>query len=136
MYTHGIAGLFGGLLVGLLADPKMIVYLGIGKNPVNISGSGLFYGHAHQLLVQLGAAVTIIIWDGLVTFLLLKGIGLFMKLRMNDEELEIGDVAIHGEEAYPSEGLALSGVGAARAAELSAGSNVSMKEEASPPSGA
>ena len=135
VYTHGIAGLFGGLLVGLLADPKMIVYLGLGKNPVNISGSGLFYGHAHQLLVQLGAAVTIIIWDGLVTFLLLKGIGLFMKLRMNDEELEIGDVAVHGEEAYPSEGLALSGVGAARAAELSAGSNVSIKEEASPPSG-
>ena len=135
VYTHGIAGLFGGLLVGLLADPKMIVYLGIGKNPVNISGSGLFYGHAHQLLVQLGAAVTIIIWDGLVTFLLLKGIGLFMRLRMTDEELEIGDVAIHGEEAYPSEGLALSGVGAARAAELSAGSQVSMKEEATPPSG-
>jgi Amt family ammonium transporter len=135
VYTHGIAGLFGGLLVGLLADPKMIVYLGIGKNPVNISGSGLFYGHAHQLLVQLGAAATIIVWDGLVTFLLLKGIGLFMKLRMNDEELEIGDVAIHGEEAYPSEGLALSGVGAARAAELSAQNKVSVKEEASPPSG-
>ena len=137
VYTHGIAGLFGGLLVGLLADPKMIVYLGLGKNPVNISGSGLFYGHAHQLLVQLGAAVTIIIWDGLVTFLLLKGIGLFMRLRMTDEELEIGDVAIHGEEAYPSEGLALAGVGAARAAELSAQSQqsqVSMKAEASPPS--
>ena len=71
----GLGQLAEGLLVGLLADPKMIVYLGIGKNPVNISGSGLFYGHAHQLPVQLGAAVTIIIWDGLVTFLLLKGIG-------------------------------------------------------------
>ena len=133
VYTHGIAGLFGGLLVGLLADPKMIEYLGVGKNPINISGSGLFYGHAHQLLVQLGAAVTIIIWDGLVTFLLLKGIGLFMNLRQTDEELEIGDVAIHGEEAYPSEGLALSGVGAARAAELSAEAAVSMKAETSPP---
>ena len=33
VYTHGIAGLCGGLLVGLLADPKMIVYLGLGKNP-------------------------------------------------------------------------------------------------------
>ena len=33
VYTHGFAGLLGGLLVGLLADPKMIVYLGIGKNP-------------------------------------------------------------------------------------------------------
>ena len=26
-----------------------------------------------------------------------------MKLRFSDEELEIGDVAIHGEEAYPIE---------------------------------
>jgi Amt family ammonium transporter len=119
VYTHGIAGLFGGLLVGLLADPKMIVYLGIGKNP-SISGAGAFYGHAHQLLVQLGAAVTVIIWDGLVTFILLKLIGLVIKLRISDEDLEIGDVAVHGEEAYPSEELALAGVGAARAAELAA----------------
>ena len=31
VYTHGFAGLVGGLLVGLLANPKMIVYLGIGQ---------------------------------------------------------------------------------------------------------
>ena len=35
VYTHGFAGLFGGLLVGLLADPKMIVYLGLGKTPTS-----------------------------------------------------------------------------------------------------
>jgi ammonium transporter, Amt family len=127
VYTHGIAGLCGGLLVGLLADPKMIVYLGLGKNP-GFSGAGLFYGHAHQLLVQLGAAVTVIIWDGLVTFLLLKGIGLFMKLRAPDEDLEIGDVAFHGEEAYPSDELALAGVSAAQAAER-ATSNSSIPEK-------
>src|ERR1700689_5078971 len=104
VYTHGIAGLFGGLLVGLLADPKMIEYLGLGKNP-DISGTGLFYGHPHQLLVQAGAALTIIVWDGVVTFVLLKVIGLFVKLRIPDEDLEIGDIAVHGEEAYPSEDL-------------------------------
>jgi ammonium transporter, Amt family len=117
VYTHGIAGLLGGLLVGLLADPGMIVYLGIGKNP-DVTTSGLFYGHPHQLLVQAGAALTIIVWDGLVTFLILKGIGLFMKLRIPDEELEIGDVAVHGEEAYPTEELVRVGaaaeIGAAR----------------------
>jgi ammonium transporter, Amt family len=129
VYTHGIAGLCGGLLVGLLADPKMIVYLGLGKNP-GFSGTGLFYGHAHQLLVQLGAAVTVIIWDGLVTFLLLKGIGLVMKLRAPEEDLEIGDVAFHGEEAYPSEELALAGVSAAQAAERAA-SNSSVPEKVS-----
>jgi Amt family ammonium transporter len=111
VYTHGIAGLFGGLLVGLLADPKMIVYLGIGKSP-NVSAAGLFYGHPHQLLVQAGAALTVIVWDGLVTFLILKGIGLFMNLRIPDADLEIGDVAVHGEEAYPAEELALVGAGA------------------------
>ena len=127
VYTHGIAGLCGGLLVGLLADPKMIVYLGLGKNP-GFSGAGLFYGHAHQLLVQLGAAVTVIIWDGLVTFLLLKGIGLFMKLRAPEEDLEIGDVAFHGEEVYPSDELALAGVSSAQAAER-ATSNSSIPEK-------
>jgi len=104
VYTHGIAGLLGGLLVGLLADPNMIEYLGLGKNP-SISGAGLFYGHPKQLAIQAGAALTIIIWDAVVTFVLLKGIGLFVKLRIPDEQLEIGDVAVHGEEAYPSEDL-------------------------------
>jgi Amt family ammonium transporter len=28
-----------------------------------------------------------------------------MKLRLPDEVLEIGDVAVHGEEAYPSDEL-------------------------------
>ncbi|HEY1627310.1 MAG TPA: hypothetical protein VGG16_26315, partial [Streptosporangiaceae bacterium] len=104
VYTHGIAGLLGGLLVGLLADPKMIEYLGVGKNP-SISGTGLFYGHPKQLAIQAGAALTIIVWDAAVTFILLKGIGLFMKLRLPDEVLEIGDLAVHGEEAYPSDNL-------------------------------
>jgi ammonium transporter, Amt family len=104
VYTHGIAGLLGGLMVGLFADPKMIVYLGLGKNP-SVSGAGLFYGHPRELAIQAGAALTIIVWDALVTFLILKGIGLFTKLRMPDADLEIGDVAVHGEEVYPSEEL-------------------------------
>lgn len=32
VYTHGIAGLFGGLLVGVLADPGMVEYGVTGKN--------------------------------------------------------------------------------------------------------
>jgi Amt family ammonium transporter len=121
VYTHGIAGLFGGLLVGLLADPKMIEYLGIGKNP-SISGTGLFYGHAKQLAIQAGAALTIIVWDAAVTFVLLMLIKhvLRVKLRIPDDQLEIGDVAVHGEEAYPSDEL------------ISVGSSRSLADEASP----
>ncbi len=118
VYTHGIAGLFGGLLVGLLADPKMIVYLGLGKNP-SISGAGLFYGHGKQLAIQAGAALTVIIWDALVTFAILMVIKYVfrMNLRLPDEQLEIGDVAVHGEEAYPSDELI--SVGSSMADEVS-----------------
>jgi Amt family ammonium transporter len=102
VYTHGFAGLFGGLLVGLLANPKMIVYLGAGKNPP-VTTAGLFYGHPKQLLIQAGAALTIIVWDAVVTFLILRGIGLFTRLRMSDAELAAGDQMVHGEVAYPVE---------------------------------
>jgi len=106
VYTHGIAGLFGGLLVGLLADPNMIVYLGLGKAS-NITTAGLFYGHPKQLAIQAGAALTIIIWDAAVTFVILMIIKhvFRMNLRLPDSVLEIGDVAVHGEEAYPSDEL-------------------------------
>ncbi len=118
VYTHGIAGLFGGLLVGLLADPNMIVYLGLGKNP-SISGTGLFYGHGHQLLVQAEAALTVIIWDAAVTFVILMVIKhvFRMNLRIPDDQLAIGDVAVHGEEAYPSDELI--SVGSSMADEIS-----------------
>jgi len=102
VYTHGFAGLIGGLLVGLLANPSMIVYLGVGKNP-DITTAGLFYGHPKQLLIQAGAALTVIVWDALITFLILRGIGLFTKLREPDEVLLAGDIKLHGEVAYPME---------------------------------
>jgi ammonium transporter, Amt family len=106
VYTHGIAGLLGGLMVGLLADPKMIEYIGVGKTS-SVSGAGAFYGHPHQLLVQFLAALTIIVWDAFVTFAILMVIKhvFRMKLRLSDAELEIGDVAVHGEEAYPADEL-------------------------------
>jgi Amt family ammonium transporter len=104
VYTHGIAGLLGGLLVGMLADPNMIQYIGLGKT-ASFSGTGLFYGHPHQLLVQFEAALTIIIWDAIVTAVILYVIKYVfrMKLRLPDEVLEVGDIAVHGEEAYPVE---------------------------------
>ena len=102
VYTHGFAGLLGGLLVGVFADPKLVVYLGVGKNP-NVTTAGAAYGHPKQILIQLGAAVTIIIWDALVTFLILRGIKLFTPLRMTDAELEAGDILVHGEVAYPED---------------------------------
>jgi ammonium transporter, Amt family len=114
VYTHGLAGFTGGLLVGIFADPAMTVYASSGGSPV--STKGLLYGHPKQLLIQFLAALTIIVWDGVVTFILLKIISLFTRgLRISDEELQAGDVEIHEEEAYPDDDVfspALAGVGA------------------------
>ncbi|MCW2522817.1 MAG: ammonium transporter [Frankiales bacterium] len=113
VYTHGLAGLCGGLLVGIFADPSVVVY------PNTTSGTpfavtGWFYGNRHLFFLQLLAALTIIVWDALVTFLILKIISIFTPLRMPDADLEIGDLAIHGEEAYPSdEGFVRVGAGSA-----------------------
>jgi Amt family ammonium transporter len=111
VYTHGLAGLCGGLLVGICADPSVQVY------PKTVSGTpfavtGWFYGNRHLFFLQLLAALTIIVWDALATFIILKVISIFTPLRMSDEDLEIGDLAAHGEEAYPEDqGLVRVGVG-------------------------
>ena len=106
VHTHGVAGLVGGLLVGVLADPHVILYLGNGADVADVTAAGWLWGHhPAQVLIQLGAAVTIIIWDAFITFAILRVLGLFMKLRAPDEVLEVGDTAVHDEEAYPDETL-------------------------------
>jgi Amt family ammonium transporter len=95
VYTHGFAGLFGGLLTGVFADPKMVVYLSANGKSSGVAGA--FYGHPGLIWVQFLAALTIIVWDGAVTFILLKLIGLVIPLRMKESELSIGDLAVHGE---------------------------------------
>jgi Amt family ammonium transporter len=105
VYTHGIAGLLGGLLVGVLADPNIIEYPAA-PGGASFAGAGWLWGHhPHQVLVQFLAALTIIIWDGLVTALIWMVIKYVfrIKLRFSDADLEIGDIAVHGEEAYPQE---------------------------------
>jgi Amt family ammonium transporter len=94
IYTHGFAGLAGGLLVGLLADSHMLVTY----NPAFSVVGGL-----HLLKWQLIAAVWVILFSGAATFILLKLVGLVIPLRMSDEDLEVGDLAVHGHEVYPSD---------------------------------
>ncbi|MCQ4080472.1 ammonium transporter [Streptomyces sp. RB6PN25] len=113
IYTHGIAGLSGGLLVGVFASSAMAVYYGKDGKSIAVSASGWLDGNPQQLWKQAGAAATVIVWSAVMTFLILKFLGLFMKLRAPDEVLESGDLAIHDEEAYPTETAVAVGVGAA-----------------------
>jgi Amt family ammonium transporter len=65
--------------------------------------------------------LTIIIWDAIATTIIWMFIKyvLRIKLRLTDEELEIGDVAVHGEEAYPLEEVLTSKLSVTAAAEAS-----------------
>ena len=107
VYTHGFAGLAGGLLTGIFADPKMIVYLGLGKTS-DISIAGLIHGNASLLKEQMWAALWVIGFSAIGTFILLKLVGLVIPLRMSEADMEEGDLAVHGHEVYPSDVPSLS----------------------------
>jgi len=93
VYTHGFAGVAGGLLTGIFANKLMA-----GEHEGLISGGGL-----HLLGVQAYTALWVIVFSAIGTFILLKLVGLFVPLRMSDEEMEVGDIAVHGHEVYPSD---------------------------------
>ena len=105
IYTHGVAGLAGGILTGIFADPNMAVFYNVSKKIYTPAGStaGLVHGSATLLKWQALAGAWVIVWSAVATFIILKVIGLFIPLRMSTENMEIGDIAEHGHEVYPSD---------------------------------
>ncbi len=153
IYTHGMAGLLGGLLLGVFGDPNMLEY-GCGTldgsgqvirtgaaayatahghcTPFSVSGL-MYTGSFHQLWEQARAAVWVIIWSAVVTFILMKVIGWVLRgARYRDDVLEVGDLAIHDEEAFPEETVAVrSAIDMARAME-----RTPVTSDLAPPGGA
>ncbi|HEY1286664.1 MAG TPA: ammonium transporter [Solirubrobacterales bacterium] len=93
VYTHGFAGVCGGLLVGIFANNLMA-----GEHEGLISGGGL-----HLLGWQALTALWVIVFSAIMTYILLKIVGIFVPLRMTEEDMETGDIAVHGHEVYPSD---------------------------------
>ena len=88
--AHGAAGLTGILFIGFFAQE---VWNGV--------ADGLLYGNAAQLGWQALAAVATPVYAFVVTFVLLRVIGLVMPLRATEREEALGmDIVQHGEEAY------------------------------------
>jgi Amt family ammonium transporter len=98
--THGVAGLMGGLLTGILANPAMLQYIGTDKDAPGVNITGLIYGNPNQLLLQAEGAAFIIVYNVILTFIILKVISIFVSLRMDEATLKVGDDAVHGETAY------------------------------------
>jgi ammonium transporter, Amt family len=93
---HGVAGLTGGILTGILADPSVTQYVDPGL-------SGAAFGNFHQLEIQIFAAGVTIVYSFVLTFVIFKVIGKITPLQETESVLKIGDFAIHGEVAYPDE---------------------------------
>src|SRR5580704_5122426 len=98
--THGIAAITGGLLTGILACPDMLEYIGTDKDAPGVNVTGLIYGNPQQLLLQVYGALFIIVFNVIMTFIILKVISFITPLRMDEATLKVGDDAVHGETAY------------------------------------
>jgi Amt family ammonium transporter len=96
--AHGVGGTVGALLTGVFAEKAF-----------NGVADGVLYGNPGQLGIQAVAVLAAIVYSGVMSFVLLKLIGLVMPLRASTHEEDEGlDISQHGEEAY----LAIGGVGA------------------------
>jgi ammonium transporter, Amt family len=98
--VHGVGGILGALLTGVFAAPSL-------------GGQGIFdyvankpspdYSIGSQVIVQLTAVGTTIVWSAVVAFIAYKLVDLVIGLRVPEEEEREGlDITSHGESAYHS----------------------------------
>ena len=96
-HTHAVAGFLGCILTGLFAEPTLCALF----LPVTNSRGGVYGGVGGvQFLKQIVGGSFIIGWNIVVTSIICFLISLVIPLRMSEEQLKIGDDAVHGEEAY------------------------------------
>ena len=92
--AHGVGGTVGALLTGVFAQKSW-----------NGVADGALFGNPRQLVIQATAVAAVAVYSGVVSFALLKLIGLVTPLRATVEDETTGlDVTLHGEEAYLHEG--------------------------------
>jgi Amt family ammonium transporter len=87
---HGVGGAWGALATGIFATAA-----------VNPAGSGLIDGNGKQVLIQLAAIATVMVYAFGVSWVLAKVLDATMGLRVRQEEEIVGlDISQHGERAY------------------------------------
>jgi Amt family ammonium transporter len=96
--VHGVCGIVGALLTGVFASPALG---GTGIFDYVANAASADYSIGAQVLVQLEAVVTTIIWSGVVSFIAFKLVDVVIGLRVTEEEEREGlDISSHGETAY------------------------------------
>jgi len=92
--AHGVGGTVGALLTGVFAQKAF-----------NGVADGLLFGNPAQLGIQAVAVVSVIIYSGVMSFVLLKLVALVFPLRATTDDEGTGlDLTMHGEEAYAQPG--------------------------------
>lgn len=82
---HGVGGIVGALLTAVFASPM-------------IMGDKLPENMLHQLWVQAEGVLAVLIYSGVMTFILLKVVDLIIGLRVQEEQEREGlDISQHGE---------------------------------------
>ena len=95
-HTHLVAGVTGGFLVGIFATTEGCLAFAC------VSPGGAITGNGVQIGWQLAGALFIIGWNVVWTSLIMVFIKYVCRvpLRLSEEELLLGDDALHGEVAY------------------------------------
>ena len=103
-HTRAVSGTLWGFLSGFFAKPALLRLMYDSDN----YGPGLFYSlesgklkdGLRQIEYQLAGVVFITVWNAVMTSIICIFISRIVNLRMDEDALEIGDDAAHGEEAY------------------------------------
>jgi Amt family ammonium transporter len=88
--VHAVGGIIGALLTGIFVDAAL-------------GGAGLAEGvtMTHQLGLQAVGVITTIVYDGIVSFIILKVLDAVIGLRVTAEQEQEGlDLALHEERGY------------------------------------
>jgi Amt family ammonium transporter len=94
-YVHGLGGIVGAVLTGVFAY-GMLYKTDDAEGA--IAYSGLLYGNAGMVWIQIKSVLLTIAYSGIGTFVLLKIVDVIVGLRVTEEEEREGlDVAQHGE---------------------------------------
>ncbi len=92
--VHGVGGMLGTLMAGVFCSTQLGIFSGNGFSE-GISSIG------GQLLVQATGVVATLVYTVVVTFVLLKVVGLLVGLRVDsDEETQGLDLVLHDERGY------------------------------------
>ncbi len=92
--VHGVGGMMGTLLAGVFASTGLGLFSGFGF----AEGIGSMAG---QVKVQAIGVVVTVVFTAVATWLILKLVGLFIPLRVDDEqEIQGLDVTLHEERGY------------------------------------